>query len=67
MRRNLSKSLGNVTVSSIGEKIIIAQRRPGLSENPYRVSCTLEEAEEVFEQLKRNIKLLKALKGTLLE
>lgn len=63
MRRNLSKSLGDITVSSLGEKIIIAQRRPGAALNPHRVSCTLEEAEEVFEQLGRNIKLLKALKG----
>lgn len=62
MRRNLSKSLGDITVSSIGEKIIIAQRRPGASENPYRVSCTLEEAEQVSKQLKRNIRLLKALR-----
>ena len=62
-------SMGEVTVSSIGGKIIIAQRRPGQScLNPYRVSIVgAEEARRVAEQILRNASLLEALEGTLLE
>jgi hypothetical protein len=61
MRRNLSKSLGATTVTSMDKKIIIAQRREQRDQKPYRVSLTVDEAEEVVEQILRNVKLLKAL------